>query len=192
MKKFIKLALVALVPLILSSCLTSAYKEYRFFVNKDGSGTGIIKYVNIVSQEDEETDVSETDFNELINDYVNGETFENDNPGYTVTNKRLFEENGTLCGEVEFTFNSFDDIKFKDFDCKCSPLMYYLGGLTETFMESNGEYLSTDEFDFPMITWEKKFKGNEPMELYFKTIVTDDLSDCHSLLDEYEEWERNN
>ena len=187
MKKIIKIAMLILIPLILSSCLTTEYKEYRFTLNKDGSGTGVIKYINIVSQEDEETDVSFTDFNELIDDYLNGSTFEDENSSYTVTNKRLFEENGVLCAEIEFSFDRFEDIPLKVFDCKCSPMLLYMGSFSETFKESNGDYLSTDDFDFPLISWE-----NGTKELYYKTIVTEDLSDSHSLLPIYEQWAKDN
>ncbi len=167
----------------LTGCLSIEYKEYTFKINSDGSGEGEILFYNIVSVEDDEKDVSFKDFGELVSDYIEGTNFENNNPNYQVTNKELFEKDSVLVGKVEFTFTNFMDIGFfKSEDCDCSPLMYYMGDFGETFSESNGNYLG-EEKNFPIIIW----KANED-EIYIKTIVQDDLTGTHSLLNLYRTW----
>lgn len=185
MKNLLNKILLLLLAVFVSSCLTTEYKEYRFKFNADGSGSGSIKYVNIVSQEDEEKDVSFSDFGEVIDDYLEGTTFEDENPTFSVTNKELFEENGVLCGRVEFTFESFSDAGFVNFvGCECAPILYYMGSLSETFSESDGKYLGDSEsLEFPVISW-----NNGTKEVYFKTVVQEDLADCHSLLPLYKTW----
>lgn len=174
-----------MLAIFVSSCLTTEYKEYRFKFNADGSGSGSVKFVNIVSQEDDEKDVSFTDFGEVIDNYLQGNTFEDENPTYVVTNKEIFEENGVLCGRIEFTFSNYADAGFVNFvGCDCAPILYYMGSLSETFSESDGEHLGNEEGkDFPVISW-----ANGTREVYFKTSVQEDLADCHSLLPLYKTW----
>ena len=172
-----------LTALLLTGCLATKYKEYRFNLNADGTGTGSVIFYNLISVEDDEQDVSFKDFGELVTDYVEGTRFEDDNPGYNVTNKEIYEENGLLVGKVEFTFEDIRSIGFyKAKDCDCSPLLYYMGDFGETYSESNGNYLGAED-DFPMIEWEA---GTE--EIFLKTIVQEDLESTHSLLPLYKNW----
>lgn len=178
-----RLLLLVMITFFLTGCLTTEIKEYTFRLNSDGSGSGEVKYVNLVSEEDEGKDVSFSDFDELINDYIKGEQFETDNPQYTVTNKTLFEENGQLCGKVEFTFNSISDINLFGFeDCECAPLMFYFEGLSETMLETNGTKLREDD-SIPLIYWDKN-----ATEFTYKTQVKEEMSDAHSLLPLYKIW----
>ena len=177
------LIIIAVAALFISGCLTTESKEYRFKINADGSGEGTIKHVNIVSEEDEGMDVSFKDFNDLINDYLEGTTFEENNEHFRLTDKKLFEENGQLMGQISFTFESMDSIGFyHDPGCECNPYMYYIGSLSESFVESNGKYLGKDR-DFPIIAW-----SDNSGELFFKTQVKQDMSDAHELLPLYNTW----
>lgn len=186
-KGLCRLALLLVIIMMLTGCLTSEYKEYRYTINSDGTGYGSIKYINIVSEEDEEKDVSFKDFGELISDYVEGEQFETDNPNLMVTDKKLYEENGQLCGKIDFTFGNYKDLGFFSIeDCECSPLMYYFGSLSETYMESNGNEFG-DVATIPILYWNKSAS-----EVYFKTIVKEDMTDAHSLLELYKVWEKDN
>lgn len=188
MKKYQLLGLIFVFAalIIMNGCLTVQEKEYNFQINADGSGKGTIKFVNIVSEEDEEKDVSFKDFGELIDSYIEGDQFEQENPYYNVTEKKIYEENGVLMGEVTFTFDDADSIGFyKDETCNCAPYIYYLGSLSETFAETNGTYLGETN-DFPLITWTPDTK-----KFYFKTIVKEDMSDAHSLLPLYKTWKEN-
>lgn len=176
-------ALLAAAALIMTGCLASQYKEYHYRLNDDGSGSGTIKFVNIVSQEDNGEDVSSADFDTLVNGYIEGTAFEDDNPNLNVTKKKLYEEGGVLVGEVSFTFDNLDSIGFfRDPECRCSPVMFYLGVLSETFVESNGTYLGKER-DLPILTWNPSAN-----EFYFKTTLLEDMSNCHALLSQYQSW----
>lgn len=188
MKKSITLIAIIIftVALLFTGCLSVEKKVYYYKVNEDGTGEGKIKYINIISEMDDETDVSDTDFDELINNYLNGTYFEDENPNLFVQDKKLFEENGVLCAEVSFTFNSFPQIGFYKYPkCECSPIMYYIGGLSETYEESNGEYLG-DESSMYFIIWDA---GTTEFE--FTTIVSTVVENSISLLPRYLEWEAN-
>jgi len=184
MKKMLfRFFMILLISFFLSGCLTTQYKEYRFTFNEDGSGSGSIKFINIVSEEDEEKDVSFSDFQELINDYLQGEQFETDNPDFMVTSKELFEENGHLCAKVEFTFDHISAASFFRYDnCECSPMMYYAGDLSETVIETDGNAFSEDE-SIPVYFW-----NNKSTSYYIKTQVKDDMSDAHEMMDLYKIW----
>ena len=205
MKAYRVVSIIAALAWVISlgGCLTTEEKEYRFKVNPDGSGSGTIKFINIVSEEDEEKNisfddfgdlildyedeeknVSFDDFGELISDYIEGQKFEEENPNYTVTDKRLFEENGILMGEVTFTFNSLEDAGFyRHGCCENSPYMYYLGSLSETFKECNGTYLGVNR-EFPIIIWQPDAEA-----FYYKTSFKEDMSNTHSLLPLYKTWQ---
>jgi hypothetical protein len=182
--RFIAMLLILTALVVMTSgCLTSQYKEYHFKVNKDGSGSGTIKFVNLLSQEDNGEDVSDADFTELVDNYLNGTSFEDDNPHLTVSDKKLYQLDSMLVGEVTFVFDNLDSIGFYRYvDCKCSPTMFYLGSLSETFVESNGTYLGANR-DLPILIWDPKAD-----EFNFKTVVTEDITECHSLLPMYEIW----
>ena len=178
-----KLFILACSILFLSSCLTTEFKEYRFKINPDGTGAGLIKYTNIMSQDDDGENVTFKDFDELISEWFDGTAFEAENPNLKVIDKRLFEENGMLCGEVSFSFENIDSIGFLRFkDCSCAPLLYYLGALNEIFTNSNGTYLGSGT-EMPFIKWDGKTS-----DIYFKTRVQEDTEDCRGLLSLYQIW----
>ena len=55
-----------LTTMLLTGCLATEYKEYRFNLNNDGTGTGSVIFYNLISVEDDEQDVSFKDFGELV------------------------------------------------------------------------------------------------------------------------------
>ncbi|MBK7381342.1 MAG: hypothetical protein IPJ03_20570 [Ignavibacteriales bacterium] len=168
---------VIIFSFVVSGCLTTQYKEYSYKVNKDGSGSGKILFYNIVSQLDDGKNVSFKDFGELVDDYLNGTRFEDDNLKLKVTDKKLFEKDGMLMGEVAFNFESLDSIGFFiTKNCDCSPIMYHLSNYNETFIESNGKWLGADG-NFPVIVWEDGSR-----ELKFKTAAQEDVTEANSLL----------
>ena len=182
-KLILLVAAIAIFAIFLNGCLTSESKEYRFTVNNDGTGSGSIQFINIISEDEDGADMSANDFEELISGYYEGTAFEDENPNYTVTDKKLSEENGKLIGVVNFTFLSLADIGFyHDPKCDCSEYLFYIGGLSENFVETNGKYLGEDS-DFPIISWPA-----DTHEFYFKTIVKDTSTNGHSLLPLYNKW----
>lgn len=187
MKKIIKMLALFVVAVSLTGCLSSEKKEYSYKVNGDGSGSGKIKFVNIISQKDDGKDVSFSDFGELVDKYLNGEQFETDNPNLVVTDKKLYEEDGKLMGEVTFTFKSLSDINFIiEPGCDCSPIFYPMSTFSETFESSNGTYLGENS-SATMIKWPSGTK-----EFTFTTVVTSDLKETVSLLGMYKTWKESN
>lgn len=182
-KTILMMIILAMMPAFLGGCIAVEMKEYRFRMNDDGAGEGSIRFINIVSEEEDEQDVSIKDFRELVSNYIEGKAFEEDNPHYNVIDKRLYEENGVLVGEVVFTFDSMDSIGFyRDRDCKCSKYIYYMEPLSEVYYESNGNYLGENR-DLPLLAWSPSEE-----ELYFKTLISENIEGAHSLLPLYESW----
>ena len=188
-KIIVRSAILTVLCLIICSCLSTEFKEYSFKINADGSGLGSIKFVNIVSVEDEGKNVSTADFDELINSYINGNNFEELNPNFNVISTEIFKENDVLNGLVKFTFNDFQKIGFYHYQrSESAPIMFYSGSLSETLQETNGEYLGEDaENGIPMIVW-----APGTSEFKFKTIATDDMTNTHSLLENYDLWLQTN
>ena len=104
MTKLKVLFVFLLSAFIFSGCLTVEKKEYVFKLTGKTSGTLTIKYINIISNNEDDKDVSEQDFQELINDYFNGSSIDEYYPSAKNIEKRLYEENGVLCMEVTMNF----------------------------------------------------------------------------------------
>ena len=180
--RLISIILFFVTVFFATGCLTTEFKEYRFSLNDDGSGEGSIIFHNIVSVEDDNQDVSIKDFDELLSDYIKGNRFELDNPNYKVTDKVLFEDKDVLSGKITFSFSNIDSIGFfKDENCDCSSLIYYLGDFGETLIESNGTTL-VESKNIPVILWNR-----DTTDIYFKTIVQENLELAHSLLPLYKQ-----
>lgn len=174
-------AIFAIFAFALSGCLTTEYKEFTINLKKDGSGSMTIKYINIMSQKDNDKDVSQKDFGELITDYYQGDKVLNDYPDARLIKTDLFEENNALCGIAVIEFDKLEDIKIYKYDDN-SPYMINISSYD--FIESNG----THGGDYmPIIFFDKK-----TTELKYKTKQTtldDESKKNHiSLLDHYKKW----
>ena len=175
------LLLIILLALISSGCLTYEKKEFK--LTGKNSGVLTMKYINIMSIMDNDTlDVSEDDFDVLVSEYLNGEEIENKFPGAKNIQKRLFEENGVLCGEVSMDFDNLEDVKlyrFKDI----GPLMINVINFedTETYKSSNGDYGGDI---MPVVFWDGNFT-----ELELTTQYTTPDKTCVSLLSRYKSWQ---
>ena len=174
---FIFLILVAIIS---SGCLTYEKKEYKFVLSSDTTGTLTIKYYNIMSIMDDTLDVSEEDFEVLISEYLNGDKIENSFPGAQNITKRLFEENGVLCGEVTMDFDKIEDVKLFRFK-NLGPLMLNLINFeSEVYKSSNGEYGGEI---MPVVFWDGSSKSCE-----LTTEYTHPDKTCVSLLSRYSSW----
>jgi hypothetical protein len=177
--------LVLLSALVINGCLSSEFKIYKLNLNKDFSGNGSIKWVNILSQKSEDPKDYDSDFKEIIDDYLNGSKLEDELPNIVITEKKLFEEDGKLCGQIEFTFKSVDQLKFYRFDEE-SPTMYYISSMNETFISTNGKY---DESIMPVVFWDKKYK-NITLQTSLSGKLAIDDTNYVSLLKHYKKWEK--
>jgi hypothetical protein len=145
---------------VITSCLTVEKKEYTFQLKDNTSGTLTIKFINILSMKDDTTDVSASDYSELMNSYINGDQMESDYENAIVRSKRLFEENGVLCGEVIIDFSELSNVGLFQYEPK-GPYMINVGSFLEgeTYLTSNGEYGGDI---MPVVFWPK---GNESLTL---------------------------
>lgn len=164
-----------------SSCLTVEKKEYTYELKSDNSGKLTIKYINIYSIMDDGQDVSTADFNELIDKYINGDQLIQDFPAASNINKRLFEENGQLCGEVTLEFNDLNSARLYQYD-QNSPVMMNISTAfdSETYLSSNGDY-GNDHM--PVVFWPKNAK-----KLSVTTSVSTPDETGVSLVDAYRNW----
>lgn len=180
-KPFILILLLG--ALTIPGCLTVESKEYRIILRSDNSGEATIRFVNIMSESDDTTDVAADDFQQLIEFYLEGTQLENENPGFRNVKKRLFEQQGVLMGEISFTFDSLGAVRLFRFD-RSSPYMYFSGSplSSEQLIETNG----TRGPDWlPVVFWPK-----DATEFYIKTRVSSEVPYRRSLVQNFQEWEQ--
>jgi hypothetical protein len=171
---------------ILSGCLTSEFKEIRLSINPNGSGKGSITYIDISSEQGDDTvSLAKEDFNSLIADYVEGKSFETANPGLRNIKKRLFVQGNKLMGEVSFEFDSISEVGLYRHGNQ-GPYMYYTlvdGFLTSgQYTASNGSY-GGDKM--PIVFWPAN-----ATEFYLKMALSTKESPKSSLASNYEAWQK--
>lgn len=178
MKKICSLLFLFYLVISIQGCLTIESKEYSFKIKKDYSGEGTIKFINIMTDKDTAGSV-ETDYQTLIDSYLNGDGLSSDLPDVKITDRKLFEEDHQLCGEVKFEFSDIRKLKFYKYK-DTGPWCYHfssfelLGG-TESYFSSNGTYGGEM---MPVIFWEGDVK-----DFHFKTSVTQPGKYTKSLLE---------
>ena len=174
----ISLFLIVVLSIMITGCLTVEKKEYTFQMKDNNSGTLTIKFINLISMMDDTTDVSGADYVELMNSYINGSQIESDYENAIVRSKRLFEENGVLCGEVIVDFTDLTSVGLYQYEAK-GPYMLNVGSFLEgeTFLNSNGDYGGDV---MPVVFWPK---GNETLTL--TTYVTTPDETTVGLLSHY-------
>jgi hypothetical protein len=156
-RRFFALSFVAIIALLAVSCLKCEKKTYTWNFTGPNSGTLTVKYINITSEidyEDEENSTDDqilTDYNDMITRFVDGTEAEQDFPDAEFIGKRLFEENGTLCGEAVYEFTDISQVKLYKHS-KSAPIMYYT---TDSVYYTNGvkgpSYM-------PVVFWEQAGK----------------------------------
>ncbi len=156
-KKILFIALLTVVCCSLSGCLTCDEKEYTFTFITPSIGKLTIKYKNIYSVAKDNTFDLDKDYEELINFWLKGQKLEKDFPKAKNIKKRLFEENGTLCGEVTMDFYNIKDVRLFRYADK-GPYMFSLQAFNddnEELVKSNGT-MGGDQM--PVLFWEPGIK----------------------------------
>jgi hypothetical protein len=182
MKKIFTLLLLCYLILSIQGCLTVETKEYSFKLTKDNSGEGTIRFINIMTDKDT-LDAVQTDYQTLIDSYINGDALNQDLPNAQIISKKLYEEDDQLCGEVKFKFDDIKKLKFYKYK-DTGPWCYHfstfdLMGGSESYFSSNGTYGGQD---MPVIFWDGTQK-----EFKFKTTVTAPGKKTKSLLEIWQE-----
>lgn len=180
--KFLMIGLAAMM-FFLSGCLTVEKKTYVFEFTGKGSGKLTITYYNLMSIVDSAGVTEVEDFDELINDYINGDKLEGSYPDAQNITKRIYEEDGVLCGEVTMDFPNVKAARLFQMDSK-SPFVFYASSVDgESYIESNGSYGGDN---CPVVMWSPKTKV-----LQVTTSVSTPSDDSYvSLLKEYKKWKR--
>lgn len=151
-----KLLFIVISSLVLTSCLTVERKEYVFEIREDMSGTLTVRYINIMSVMDGNTDISEDDYKDLIRKFIEGQYLENEYKGAVVSGKRLFEENGVLCGEVKIEFVDLASVGLFRLSENCSFMMCIEPCLDkETYASSNGIHGGSV---MPAVFWDPDYR----------------------------------
>lgn len=179
--KLIRFIILLSIPLFVAGCLTCERKEYTFKLTGTNSAKLTIKYVNIFSSLIDSTGEISADYDELTSMWLKGEKLERDFPGARKFKKRLFKENGTLCGEVTMVFDDLSKSHLFRFNGK-GPFMFSMTAVNddgENFNQSNGEYGGEK---MPVIFWPEDSKV-----LKFSTIIAEPDSTCVSMLDMWED-----
>lgn len=180
-KKIIRLLILIVIPISLAGCLTCERKEYVFQLTGENSGKLTIKYVNIFSSLIDSTGELSADYDEMMNLWLKGEKVERDFPQATKFRKRLFKENGILCGEVSMEFNDLSKVniyRYKD----TGPFIFSMSGVNddgESFLQSNGEFGGEK---MPVIFW-----PDDTRTLRFSTKIATPDSTCVSMLAQWEQ-----
>ncbi len=183
MKKTVLFAIFAVIGLVLTTgCLQVEKKQYSLKLTGPNSGTGTIKFINIVSQLEDGKDVTMTDFATLVDDYFKGDELLNKYPGIKITDRKMFEENGQLCGEVKFEFDSLEAFKIYKYD-QTSPFMLIFdsfGG--DTYASSNGDY---GRINANIVFWK-----NGQKEFTWETTNQIDTANVRSMVKNYRTWKK--
>ncbi len=184
MKRIILILIMpVLAILLLQSCLTVEKKEYSIKLTGQMSGSAKIRYINIASQKDDGRDVSLKDFGELITDYLEGKKIDEEYPDVSNIDKKLYEENGVLVGEVTFDFDSLTHVKLFKYD-KDSPYMCLVKEAfnSEEYESSNGDYGGEK---MPVLFWPKNQK-----EFKWTNVVSKDMNETVGLVNDFKDWQK--
>ncbi len=182
MKKTFAWMLIVAVGLMAFGCLTFESKEYYWEIDSDGSGSGRIVWRNLFSNGNEDEDGSAEDFVSLIDDYLEGESLGDENDAFKNVKKRLFVEDGVLCGEMTFEFGRLTDASFYRHKGE-GPYMFMLATSDEIYYKSNGDWGGDD---FQIIFWES---GTKKLELV-TTLGDPEEDGVVELLDYFSDWEK--
>lgn len=174
---------VAAFAFILSSCLTVEKKTYTYEITGKGTGKLTVKYYNIMSIVDSAGVTEPEDFADLVDNYVNGDRINSSYPEATNLTKRIFEEDGVLCGEITMDFPTLAAGRLFQMDGK-GPYTFYVSSIDgESYIESNGTYGGDV---CPVVMWPKNAK-----KMIITTSVSRPSDDSYvSLLKEYIRWKR--
>ena len=183
MKKIFLLSSIFVLVIYFQGCLAVETKEYSFKLKDGNSGEGKIKYINIMRTQDSMSTI-ESDYQELLNTYLNGNKPEDELMGVKNVKKHLFEEDNSLCGEITFNFDDITKLKFYNYNSKVwsyfvGSATFNLMGAAEVYFSSNGTFGGET---FPVIFWDESQKKFE-----IKTKLTAPSEKTTSLLDIWKE-----
>lgn len=179
--KMLRLLILLIIVVSMSSCLTVEKKEYTFVFTGENSGLLTIKYINIMSTMEDGEDVSTQDFDDLINTYYQGYQLEEDYPDGRIIDKRLYIEDNQLCAMVTIEFLELEAARLYQ-HTEEGPLMFCVKSTFdgEEYESSNGEYGGSV---MPVVFW-----PYEETKLLLTTSIMPPDETTLSLLWRYKRW----
>jgi hypothetical protein len=131
-----------MVTLVLTGCLTCETKEYIFQLKTNNSGRLTIRYINIFSSLVDSAGELNSDYAELVDLWLQGEKIERDFPQATRFKKRLYEEQGVLCGEITMEFDDLSKVRLYRHQNQ-GAFMFNMASVNddgENFSQTNGKF----------------------------------------------------
>jgi hypothetical protein len=130
-----------------TACPKVERKVYTFDLKNQ---TGTLMFENIVTDSPESGD---SDFMEIVNKVIRGTKLEEENPGWTIGNKELFDNEGRLDGKMEFTFANASGAGLYKHDKKAPYIWCASRDEEETIVSTNGQRIA----ELPgCIAWDRK------------------------------------
>jgi hypothetical protein len=103
-------AFCILASFIVSGCVVIRTTEQRITLNKDGSGSALLRLIDIRSDAKSDSAV-QRDFEELISAFDSSAVAEFEAKGRRVTARQFILHGDTLIAEVAYTFTSLDAVE---------------------------------------------------------------------------------
>jgi hypothetical protein len=150
--------MLLLVSALLQGCIEVRTTDHRLWFRKDGSGEGIMRLIDIRSDESSEKKMRE-DFDILMKVYLEEGLEQFENTGRKVTSKRLYTAGDTLTAEIRYTFASrlaLEELRMTDTELFVIVPADKVVGKTNGDVESfgNGRQRIVWDVDAPRIAYQ--------------------------------------
>jgi hypothetical protein len=159
-----------------TACPKVEKKTYRFDM-KQRSGT--LTFQNIFTDEPEKSD---KDFMQLVENVVEGQSVEEDHPGWKISAKTLFDHEGRLDGLVTFEFEDASAAGLFKHDKKSPYIWCASQEDNEKVSQTNGDQI----MELPgCVVWDRKTS-----EMWVTVDLEEPEEDDKSLLDSWSRWSK--
>ncbi|MEZ4322972.1 MAG: hypothetical protein R3F61_36235 [Myxococcota bacterium] len=142
-----KLLFMASLLALATACPKVERKVYTFDLK---AKTGVLYFENIVTDAPESAD---GDFMEIVNKVVRGTKLEEENPGWNIAKKELYDNSGRLDGKMEFSFSDASGAGLYKYDKKAPYIWCASREEEETIVATNGTRIA----ELPgCVAWDRK------------------------------------
>lgn len=143
-----KLLFVTALLALATACPKVERKVYTFDLK---ARTGVLKFENIITDAPESEN---NDFMDVVNQVIRGTKLEEENPGWNISKKELFENEGRLDGRMEFTFADTRSAGLYQHDAKSGIIWCASRDEEEVVVSTNGRRL--DDVLPGCVAWDRK------------------------------------
>jgi len=166
MKKIIMITAFLSLMLLTHGCLLMHSVSYEISANGKGKGTAIVTADNIKSDA-LNSNVLNEDKKALFEFMYKSDDFATQmkDEGKEITSRKLFIEDGKLCGEVQFKFENINNVEGIIYE---EPFYYLTLSPGDSVISTNGEVIETDE--------NRRIIWDNTIEVLKFTMFSDDVS----------------